>query len=578
MLLYNRNYNRRNGLDMNESMQADVYFTPKDSTNEEQTCIHPQLQINDPIMRKLVSSFPPQRCPGRKNWVTVSGGSVHFSEELLSSQGSCDYFPFVRVGDYNVTLGDPLKNGFEGLSIVILGFDSMSRMSWLRRLNKTRKYFYETLGAVELEGHNILGDGTTAVMFPMLTGKFEWELPECRRNFPGATTLDDFPFLWHEMKRAGYLTSWANAAPHSAPFNYRMMGFKQPPTDFYTRPFYLMAQNMSGNLTQECFGSQSFSQVWFNYFMDIFQVYGERRKFLFHFLVDMSHDDNNLITKLDDDLKDTVQQLHLGGHLNTTLLILMGDHGARYSEARGSWSGKLEERLPYVSLLFPDWFQKKFPQAMTNLRTNSKRLTTPFDFHETFKDFLEYGGSGKGDKRQRGISLFKEIPLDRSCEDAGIAPHWCACLAWDKVSVSEFGVQLALQAVMDKINKFTAPYRSKCALLSIANVTSASKLQTRKEVLKFSQTDADGGIYKIDFTSSHKSGITIYQLTFFTLPGGGHFEATVTHDALREEFILNEKEISRINKYGDAPACILNENRQIRQYCYCKTKKSSSEL
>ncbi|XP_059162505.1 uncharacterized protein LOC131945897 [Physella acuta] len=616
LLLYSRNTSRR---DLLPPRPVDVYFQPVDHHKDHQACVHPQLNLNDPVMAKLVTEFPPLVCKGRENLVTVYNGSVHFTAHLLSRQGTCDYYPISRVGDYNVTLAPPildikdgfqipsdfsrivckvngikvydgihagaavtsgrvqrkevpLENGFQGLSIAVLGFDSMSRMSWMRRLKKTREYFHKTLMAIELEGHNIVGDGTTAVMFPMLTGKFEWELPECRRNFPRATTLDYFPFIWHEMKRAGYLTSWANAAPHSAPFNYRMLGFKHPPTDFYTRPFYLMAQNVTRKTFQECFGSRTFSRVWFDYFLDIFSVYKDKRKFLFHFLVDMSHDDNNKITKLDDDLRDTVQQLHAGGHLNTTLLILMGDHGARYSEARGTWSGKLEERLPYVALLLPDWFQQRYPQAVDNLRANSKRLTTPFDLHETFKDFLRFRGSGKGDKTKRGISLFREIPLDRSCDDAGIAPHWCACLAWEKVSVYEEGAQTALQAALDKINTFTAPYRSRCALLSILDVTSASKLQTRKEVLKFSKTDADGGIYKIDFGAAHQSGVTIYQLTFHTAPGGGHFEATVTHDALSGVFTVNEKEISRINKYGDAPACILNENRQIRQYCYCKSQ------
>ncbi|CAL1534434.1 unnamed protein product [Lymnaea stagnalis] len=590
-----------------------------DSFPYRQFCIHPQLDVNDSVMLNFIVMYSRENCEFKENWVFIQNGTLQFSETVLKnySHFTCDYYPIERIGDYNVTWGDPtlnipsgfqitsdsfrircrvsgvdsydglhsgvaytreraerveapLEKGFQGLSIAILGYDSMSRMSWLRRLPKTRKYFHDELGAIELESHNIVGDGTTAVLFPMLTGKFEWELPESRRNFPGAITLDTFPFLWHAMKKAGYLTSWANAAPNSAPLNYRMMGFLEPPTDFYTRPFYLALQNHTVAYPKYCIGSQSFSQVWLNYFRDIFVMYRNKRKFLFHFLVDMSHDDNNLITKMDDDTRDLIKFLNEEDYLNNTLLILMGDHGARYSAVRSTWSGKLEERLPYFSFLFPKWFQDKYPEAINNLRTNTKRLTTPFDINETFKDFLNFNGTGRGSLFNRGISLFKEIPLERRCEHAGIAPHWCACLAWRKVSVHETGASHALQTTLHTLNKFTAAYRLYCALLYVANVTAVTKLETRKEVLKFSKTDADGGIYKIDFEDEHQSGVALYQLTFHTMPGGGHFEATVTHDVSKKSFTVSEKEISRINKYGNDPACILDKNRQIRQYCYCK--------
>lgn len=275
------------------------------------------------------------------------------------------------------------------------------------------------------------------------------------------------------------------------------------------------------------------------------------------------------IFQMDDDVKSLVQFLYEGNYLNNTLLILMGDHGARYSFIRSTWSGKLEERLPYFSFLFPDWFQKKYPEAIKNLRTNTKRLTTPFDLYETFQDILQYNGSVHSNVSQRGISLFQEIPLERSCDHAGIAPHWCACLAWKNVSLDEQHTKLALQFTIDTINNYTSKYRDDCALLFIANVTMATKMETRQEVLKFKQTDSNGGIYKIDLSAKNTNEFELYQLTFQTTPGGGHFEVTVTHDLVHKQFHVSDKEISRINKYGNDPACILDKNKQIRQYCYC---------
>ena len=45
----------------------------------------------------------------------------------------------------------------------------MSRMSWIRNLPKTREFFTKELGGIELEGHNILGDGTVQVRFRLVS-------------------------------------------------------------------------------------------------------------------------------------------------------------------------------------------------------------------------------------------------------------------------------------------------------------------------------------------------------------------------------------------------------------------------
>ena len=55
-------------------------------------------------------------------------------------------------------------------------------------------------------------------------------------------------------------------------------------------------------------------------------------------------------------------------------MIVFGDHGARYSQVRGTIQGKMEERLPMMSFAFPEWFRKKHPKLMKNLETNANRL------------------------------------------------------------------------------------------------------------------------------------------------------------------------------------------------------------
>lgn len=113
------------------------------------------------------------------------------------------------------------------------------------------------------------------------------------------------------------------------------------------------------------------------------------------------------------------------------------------------FQGRMEERLPFVLISFPEWFRQSFPSAMENLYINSEnRLTSPYDLHEMLLDLLEPGTRLENEtikKRSvyaleeiessdeyvhnitRGISLFLPITTNRTCEQAGIDLHWCTC-------------------------------------------------------------------------------------------------------------------------------------------------------
>ena len=94
----------------------------------------------------------------------------------------------------------------------------------------------------------------------------------------------------------------------------------------------------------------------------------------------------------------------------------------------------------------PRTFQEKYPIEMHNLRQNSRKLTTPFDIHETLKHLLHFDTASStryqpfsrenGRKLPRGMSLLKNIPADRSCEDAQIEAHWCSCLNWISLNIN----------------------------------------------------------------------------------------------------------------------------------------------
>ena len=468
----------------------------------------------------------------------------------------------------------PLGKGLP-LSVFMLGFDSLSRMAWMRSLPKTRQYFLKDLGGLELGGYNIVGDGTPSALLPILTGRMEEELPEARRGFSGATTVDKHPWIWRDFSRRGYVTAWAEDSQNIATFHYRMLGFKDPPTDHYTRPFFLAAEREYHRHLPLCWRSIPRHVAFMHWIRDMFDMYESHPKFFFGFHSEMSHGDNNVIQALDGDLVTFLQELETKGYLNSTLLILMSDHGARFGYIRATSQGKLEERMPYFSFRFPPWFQRQYPDIIKNMKINANRLTTPFDIHETFLDILHYTGSGKANLSRRGVSLFSEVPEERTCTDAEVTPHWCACLEWQPVNQSDALVVAAVKEAIARVNLFTRSQRRKCAELTLSKITRSSRYvctnedsEAQRKIEKYWNQYRKASNGRFDGTAC-KAGSEYYQLSFITKPGEGHFEAMCYHDVTSGSFKVSEQEISRIDRYGSQAACIESSMPHLRPYCYC---------
>ena len=63
-----------------------------------------------------------------------------------------------------------------------MGYDSVSQLEMERNMPKTVKYLEQELGSIRLKEYNIVGDGTPAAIFPILTGMTELTLPEARKS------------------------------------------------------------------------------------------------------------------------------------------------------------------------------------------------------------------------------------------------------------------------------------------------------------------------------------------------------------------------------------------------------------
>lgn len=209
------------------------------------------------------------------------------------------------------------------------------------------------------------------------------------------------------------------------------------------------------------------------------------------------------------------------------------------------------------------------PDYAENLQTNTRRLTTPFDIYETLFDILhfnEFIPVRRGFKN-RGISLFREIPEDRGCEEAGILPHWCTCAEFQTLSPTNEIVQKVANNMIKEINIQLNEVSKRCAFLRLGKIKNAIKLLPSEKVLRFEESKNDVINRFVKYGDRSKAQVN-YQLTFSTVPGNALFEATMQFDE-RDDSYKMISDISRINEYGHQGDCI--DVHKLRKFCYCKS-------
>ncbi|KAK3733622.1 hypothetical protein QZH41_016397 [Actinostola sp. cb2023] len=422
-------------------------------------------------------------------------------------------------------------------------------------------------------GNTIVGDGTTAQLCAMLTGIPEEEQPEARRSKPNATFVDDWRWVFRDYQKHGYVTMYSEDSPGDATFNYRLKGFKNPPTDHYGRYFWLQAKSQMK--TSHCAGNDAVHRITFKYFLSLFHTYtAERLKIAFLNFSDLTHNNINSLKFADADLLELLQTMDRETYLDDTIVFIFGDHGLRFGAMRKPLQGKLEERLPHMSITFPTWFPNRYPQLYEAVQQNSKLLTTPFDIYGTMQHVLSYPLPPKG--VNIGQSLF--IPIDaqnRTCASTGVEDHWCPCMNFENVPIQDAIVKKVANfsvAFINKLLKNDSKVEPHCHKLSLKEVKTVLREMPNDKVQKFKTSYRDHrcdscGVTLGDKDENTLTHDTLYQIQFVTSPNDGFYEASVRIHGGNPSI---KGSISRIDTYGHQPDCIKDTHVHLLKYCYCK--------
>lgn len=444
------------------------------------------------------------------------------------------------------------------LNVVIMGTDAVSRGNLIRHMPKTLHYLKHELGAIDFRGFTKVGDNTEPNMLAALMGLSYDEFMKHKCHPKRWAKFDDCPLIWREFSKQGYATAYAEDAAWMGLFHFNKLGYVKEPTDYYNRPYYLMSEKHIGHNggrrgynAQLCQGNRRSMDVIHDYSLTVADALKDMPYFGYFWTCSITHDYLKVVSAADLPSLRYLKEFKRRGHQENTVLFFISDHGLRWGSFRSTYAGMLEERLPFVMLVFPPWFKEEYPEAWANMATNTRRLTSTFDLHVTMMDIMyqRYADlSAQPTPFLHGQSLFRVVPLNRTCEDASVPEHFCACQHSTEVDAEDPRLKPVAQFVVKKINEGLQAF-PKCAPLKLKKImggrigTATNSTKPKKE----------------------NTVALTYTLTLVTKPGEAQLESTVRYHDKTYELVAD---VSRINKYGNQSHCITDFI--YRKYCYCK--------
>lgn len=436
----------------------------------------------------------------------------------------------------------------DAISVFLFGIDSISRLNLIRAMPRTYDYL-QAEGWFEMRGFNKIEDNTFPNLMAMLTGLNKTSI-NSTCDWKKVGELEKCNFMWNAFSEAGYVTAYAEDESTISTFNYYETGFVNPPTDYYLRPFSLAAEKnvdvKKSHGTTVCLGYQSYADHVYGYGLDFAVRYAKNPFFGLFWTNSFSHEDLSMTSAMDERIQFHLNELKLNGVLDSSIVFFFSDHGMRFGPIRLHFTGWLEERLPFFYVWIPEKVRKAHPEIVENLKTNRDRLSSFYDFHMTLRDILEMSGGKDASDKLANVncpacqSLFKELPANRSCEDAGISKHWCTCSDFRETDVASSPVKKAVNHILEMVNEELSEHL-KCAKLKLKSIRTARQSVGEK--------------------------VDEYLVTFDVTPSQALLEGTVrcTHDSCEDMEVVGS--VSRLNKYGNQSRCV--KDAKLRKYCFC---------
>ncbi|XP_049303315.1 uncharacterized protein LOC105222033 [Bactrocera dorsalis] len=439
-------------------------------------------------------------------------------------------------------------------SVLLFGIDALSRINLRRTMPLTFKYLQSNQW-FELRGYNKVGDNTFPNLMPLLTSYNSTTAEKkCLPQTLGGLNKPVCNFIWNDFKRFGYKTAYAEDTSFMSTFNYLKEGFDQPPTDYYLRPMTLAIEKELKVATKDelpyCVGRKHYGEYIYDYALQFANSFAAEPLFGLFWSNSFSHNYFDTEATMDVKVLEYLEKMKSESILERSIVILLSDHGMRWGPLLQLKSGFLEERLPTMFISIPSWYQNKYPDFMKNLQINQRRLTTTYDIYATMKHILEVAEPEKEfpylNGTIHGVSIFREIPEDRTCDNAGIPEHWCACVPYEIVPTSDEVAKNVTALVLGEMNQYlnNKNISDKCAELKLETINSIEMK-----------------MIKIPNEST-------YRISFEANPEKARFQATIVYNITTNTIKTDVEDISRLDSYAKTSNCI--DLKEEKKYCLCK--------
>lgn len=511
-------------------------------------------------------------------WSEAFNTSVKFSESVEFFLVECENKESKRISKTYHALFPPrdelytlklkkrtkLLSPAETLNVLMVGMDGLSRHQFLRSMNLTYTFLKHELDSFDMEMYTQLGKNTFPNYLPLLTG---YNISEVEEWWEWSTNTDEFDLVWGDFRKAGFRTLYTEDIPSIGGFHYEKPGFKLPPTTYYSRPVS-MAMEGDKDLQRHgyhCAGNIPDIVFHLNYMEKFFDTYPTTPIYAMSFFTKLTHDDMTNSKMADAHMFEFYKAMKDKGHLNNTVVITFSDHGPRWGAIRSTVNGMVESRSPYAIFSFPKWFLDKYPGIRNNLKTNTHRLTTHFDTHATLQDLIYFKPKTPSPLAhgKHGISLFKEIPINRTCEDIPIPLEFCLC---DQVNIESVPRDEKL------FNAFSEVIVLKINSKRNKNICEKLKLQKTLQLLRIQlpkQKEKDKHLFKIRFQTN--PGEAIYEGTIQTPKGDDTKIIQLLNDIIttgKSSSVVVGDTVDRLNLYKGQADC--ENDASKKPYCYCK--------
>ncbi|CAH0720680.1 unnamed protein product, partial [Brenthis ino] len=429
-------------------------------------------------------------------------------------------------------------------NILILGMDTMSRARIYKSMPKTAAYLSQN-NWLDYRGYQKVGYNTFPNVMALLTGKeVSTVYKACSSGMDSCNEL----VIWSAFKKAGYVTGTGEEYLQ-LPDTFAKRGYKNSPTDHYLRPLFLTGENRIGSLV--CTKKVSSGRHILDYASQFANEYKTDKFFGMYWFNSYSHNLENIPALIDGDIVDFFKSLNDTGILNNTFIFFLSDHGIRYGTQRIPYESYYEERLPMLFVWVPQTYKDIYFKEYNNMVLNQNRLVTPYDVRLTLGDIMVSSTNTipkiNTEACSKCVSIFNEIPPERSCKDVNVEDKWCTCHKLESISENDLdthrSLQLSVSYLQDKMKNIPTISCMECIVLKLKKVLRAHTYR------------------------DESSNSTYFVLAFVLTPGDVGYEATIVKR--NNEFIIMQPTYT-ISSYNARGSCVIEPNH--RSYCICKKK------